>query len=285
MSFSEVAVEKSLINLLEAKLIEPFDLSMKGYSQDQRLAITYSGLAHLELALANPTYFEQMALTTRITNADVAAQIRGAFHENSPRQKRLENVRKLFAMYLADEDLRFGAVPDRVEFVVQRRLVDELRAQWLGKPVEVPEAVESEIAKGVIATIEKFDASKGFGFAAVEGMRENAFLHIKVAEAAGFDVHDGDDLLCDVSKNSKGPYISTVYDVVTPRSRSYTGTIVRLFDDRGYGFVYIPELAADAFFHYSIFDRDLRADIKEGMKLKFEIKTDAHGKHQVRKLN
>lgn len=284
MSFSEVAVEKSLTKLLEGQLIEPFDLSMKGFSQDQRLAITHSGLAHLELALANPTYFEQMALTTRITNADVAAQIHGVFHENLPLQERLETVRKLFAAYLADEDLRFGAVPDRAEFALQGRLVEDIRAQWSGKFVEVPQVIDFDVAKGVIATIEKFDASKGFGFAYVDELRDDAFLHIRVAEAAGFDVHDGDDLLCDVSKNSKGYYISAVYDVVTPKSKSYSGTVVRVFEDRGYGFVNVPELGADAFFHYGIFPRDVRADIVEGLGLNFEVKTDAHGKHQVRKL-
>ncbi|MCT8266861.1 cold shock domain-containing protein [Afifella sp. JA880] len=284
MSFSEVAVEKSLIYLLESKLIEPFDLSMKGYSQDQRIAITHSGLAHVDLAMANSTYFEQMALTTRITNADVAAQIRGAYHENLSLQEKMENVRRLFATYLIDEDLRFGAVPDRAEFALQRTLVEDVRARWCSRFIDVPILGDANVAEGVIATVEKFDHSKGFGFASVEGLQEDAFLHIRVADSAGFDVHDGDDLLCDLSKNAKGYYISAIHDVVTPPSKIFTGRITRLFNERGYGFVYVPELGADAFFHYSIFDRDVQSNLSEGMTLNFEVKTDAQGRHQVRKL-
>lgn len=284
MSFSEIAVEKSLIALLESNLIEPFDLSMKGYSQDQRIAITHSGLAHVDLALSNPTYFEQMALTTRITDSDIAAQIKGAFHDKLALHERLDNVRKLFAKYLVEEDRRFGAVPDRAEFSRQKALGEDIRAQWFGRFVEVPPSIDYEVLEGVIATIEMFDPIKGFGFAAVEGLRDDAFLHIRVAEAAGFDLHDGDDLLCDVSKNSKGYYISAIHDVVTPKSKIYTGSIVRLFDDRGYGFVHVPELGADAFFHYGIVEREVQPTLLEGMTLNFEIKTDAHGRHQVRKL-
>nr|WP_248308959.1 cold shock domain-containing protein [Devosia sp. MC532] len=226
-----------------------------------------------------------MALTTRIASSDVAAQIHGAFHEKVSLQERLETVRKLFAKYLIDEDARFGAVPDRSEFILQRRLVEDINAQWSGTFIEVPQANEAEIAQGVIATIEKFDASKGFGFASVKEIRDDAFLHVRVAEAAGFEVHDGDDLLCDVSKNSKGYYISAIYDVVTPKSKSYAGTVVRVFEERGYGFVNVPELGADAFFHFGIFDREDRVNIVEGMALNFEVKTDPQGKHQVRKLS
>jgi hypothetical protein len=98
MSISEVAVQKSLTALLGARLVEPYDLSIKDYSDDQRVAITHSGLAQLELGLYNPVFFEQMALTTRIVNADVAARIRGAFLASKSLDLRLEDVRKIFLL-------------------------------------------------------------------------------------------------------------------------------------------------------------------------------------------
>jgi cold shock CspA family protein len=102
-------------------------------------------------------------------------------------------------------------------------------------------------------------------------------------EAAGFEeVHDGDDVLCDVVRNTKGFAVSVVHEVVTPKPRVFGGPIIRLFEDRGYGFVDVPELGMDAFFHYSLFPREFRQKLSVGMQLSFEVKKDAAGKLQVR---
>jgi hypothetical protein len=86
----------------------------------QRVAITYSGVTHLELALFNPTFFEQMALIALIANGDIAKQIRSHFSSsNEMYETRMRKVRETFAKFLLDEDQKFGKVPDAQQYVVQ----------------------------------------------------------------------------------------------------------------------------------------------------------------------
>jgi cold shock CspA family protein len=168
-------------------------------------------------------------------------------------------------------------------------MADELLAQWTGQQNQKADA-EAEthpgiVAAGVVARVEKFDQYKGFGFVSVPELRDEAFLHARVVEAAGFEeVRDGDDILCDIVRNTKGFAVSVVHDVVTPKSKVYAGSIIRLFEDRGYGFVDVPELGQDAFFHYSLFPRPAREGLREGQELSFEVQSDAEGKLQVRKI-
>ena len=76
MNCSESAVNTCLISLLEAGLIEPFDISRKDLDNDQKLAISYRGKVHLVLASHNSVFLYQMALTTAITDSDTAHKIR-----------------------------------------------------------------------------------------------------------------------------------------------------------------------------------------------------------------
>jgi hypothetical protein len=131
MAIPEISVQRSLETLLLSGLIEPYDLSKKDYSDDQRVAVTYSGLAHLDLALHNPVFFEQMALTTRIPDSDCAMKIRGAFYSNKSGEARLDEVRKIFCQYLIDEDSRLSISPTTPEFRAQALLSEEL-----GRPVD-----------------------------------------------------------------------------------------------------------------------------------------------------
>jgi GTPase SAR1 family protein len=68
----EIATERALINLLNASLIESYDISISKLSPEQKLAISHKGKAHLDLASKNSVFFYQMALTTYITDKDVA---------------------------------------------------------------------------------------------------------------------------------------------------------------------------------------------------------------------
>jgi hypothetical protein len=57
-SYSDVSIEKCLGLLLAANLVEPFDPTAAELALAQRIAITPSGLVHLELALFNRTFFD-----------------------------------------------------------------------------------------------------------------------------------------------------------------------------------------------------------------------------------
>ena len=61
---SETAIDKAVMSLLEAGLVEPYDVSNWTLSNNSKLAISYRGVAHLRLASHNNIFFYQMALTT-----------------------------------------------------------------------------------------------------------------------------------------------------------------------------------------------------------------------------
>lgn len=288
MSASESAVERSLIALLAAGLVEPYDLSMKDYSQDQRLAITFSGLCHVEMATTNPTYFEQMALTTRIVDPEIAAQLRSQYLSKAAYSERLEATRKLFAAYLVTEDQRFISIPSTPEFGQQSVVRNDVLAQWTGAIAKDSVSVATFgplAAEGTVATVDNFDQFRGFGFVSVPELKDTAFLHFRTVKLSGFqEIHDGDDILCDVARNEKGLYVSVIHDVVTPKADIYTATVIRLFDDRGYGFVNINGTSTDAFFHYSLFPESSREFLYEGLELTVEVRSDANGKSQVKRV-
>jgi hypothetical protein len=127
IGYSETAVDTALLALVDASLVEPHDPSMGSLTPNQRVAIAYSGLTHLELALFNPTFFEQMALTTLITDAEVARKIRLHHTSNDPFNVRLRSVRETFASFLIEEDERFGRVPDSEQYEVQKSVSADIR--------------------------------------------------------------------------------------------------------------------------------------------------------------
>jgi cold shock CspA family protein len=287
MSISDVAVQKSLVALLTARLVEPYDLSIKEYSADQRIAITHSGLAHIELGLFNPVFFEQMALTTRISDTDAASRIRGAFFASKSINARLEDVREQFCSYLVSEDERNCNVPQRPEYTTQFDLREDLSKRWTvtkattAEMMRVPEIV----AENVTCTVERFDHSRGFGFVEVPGLRETAFLHASVLERGEFpDVYDGDDIICDIKRNNKGLAVSRVTAVYPTNSKAMRGTVAKLMEERGYGFVHVPEIGADAFFHFHLLSPERRHSLVEGEELSVEVKTDKEGRSQVRRI-
>ncbi len=288
MGMSEIAIERSLIALLGSGLIEPYDLSKKEYSQDQQLAITYAGLAHLDLGLSNTVFFEQFALTTRITDPDVATRIREAYSAKGPLAARLENLRSIFCEYLLNEDRKFAAVPATSEFVSQVALTEDLHAQWIGKREKIRRLGPDKsglVATDVAAVVDMFDNFKGFGFVTVDALRDSAFVGSKLIEATGLgELHDGDGIRCDVSRNEKGLFVSKIYEITSNTPTQYTAEIVRLFPDRGYGFIHLPDTGRDAFFHVTLFTKEDRDRLHEGVRLPVEVVTDANGRSQVKRL-
>ncbi|HEX6375529.1 MAG TPA: cold shock domain-containing protein, partial [Allosphingosinicella sp.] len=287
MSTSEVAIQRSVEFLLAGGLVEPYDLSKKDYSDDQKIAISQSGLSHLDMAVYNPVFFEQMALTTRIPDSEAAARIRGAYHSKKAFNARLEEVRRAFCEYLLDEDARHCSVPVTPEYRLQVDLAAELRNRWIGAAASSTEMLKlpEKAAEGVRGTVERFDQTRGFGFVDIPSLRDTAFLHASVLERDGLEeVHDGDDIICDVSRNEKGLTISRVLEVSKSEGPVLSATVVKLFDERGYGFVHVEETGVDAFFHYHLLSASQKRDLFEGKELSVDVVTDKQGRSQVRKI-
>ncbi|HEV2678369.1 MAG TPA: hypothetical protein VGV37_27825 [Aliidongia sp.] len=136
IGISELSIEKSLLALLESELIEPYDLSAPDLSQSQKLAITHSGLAHIEMALFNPVYFEQMALTTRIPDLEVVKRLQEILHSDATYDEYTAQLRDVFATYLRAEDAKYTVFPTSVNFDEQRNLAADIVNQW--KIAEAP---------------------------------------------------------------------------------------------------------------------------------------------------
>jgi cold shock CspA family protein len=294
MGYAETAVDNALSNLLDASLVEPHDPSMGGLALAQRVAITHSGLTHLELALFNPTFFEQMALTALIANGDIAKQIRSHYVLNDLFNLRMRRVRETFASFLIEEDEKFCRVPESAQYVVQRRVSADVR-KFSGGTSEAElsrrDAVTASAQPGVVArsasgVVDWFDKAKGYGFVIVEQLG-SAFLHASVLEKSGIEsVHDGDALIVDVTRNHKGIAISDIHRAPTNEAAKLVDVVVvKLFEDRGYGFVYVPSLGQDAFFHLSILPEQDRSSVNVGKPLRAEINKDLKGRGlQVRRV-
>ena len=286
MGMSEVSIERSLASMIQSELIEPYDLSSKSAWHSQKLAITYCGLAHVEMALFNAVYFEQMAMTTRMVDLELVGQIRGILFSNVAHSEKMKNVVRLFAQYLFDEDTKFVIVPEKEEFAEQSQLRGGILGKWTKAQVpnrDKRDSIEVRaehglVAKDVIATVDWFDWAKGFGFVKIPTLNETAFIHQKTISASDIDeLHDGDDIRCDVGRGSKGLFVSGVRNISSAPSEAQAAVIVRLFPDRGYGFVHVPATGNDAFFHYSVFSDGVRATLKLGDHLRVNVKADKSG--------
>ncbi len=294
---SESAIERTLFSLLESGLIEAFDLSNKSLSVDQKFAISSRGTAHLRLASHNSVFFYQMALTTAITNEETALKIRTHYYSKEPFQEKLTGIKTLFLDYLCEEDAKQISIDVQSEqYECQQILINDLK-----KFAHIATSDDSNlivilgdeykhgvIKKGVLATVDWYDAGKGYGFALVDGFSSGIFIQAKKLKEHGInEISDGDDLLCDIARNEKGVFIDKIHDIEQDDSNAEVVNckIARLFNDRYYGFVNIEDSDRDALFHFSIFPEDDRKNLAVGHCFKAEIgagKKD-HG-FQVKKL-
>lgn len=288
MSISEVAIQRSISMLLHFGLVEPYDLSKKDYSDDQKIAISRSGITHTEMGQFNPVYFEQMALTTRILNPDTAAKIRDAYKAKKTINERLEEVRGIFSNYLVEEDGKHCLIPKSQEYKWQHELTSKLSEQWKTARTETVGILKINeiVAESVRATFDGFDHKRGFGFVEIPSLTDRVFIHATVLERDGFnEFYDGDELICDVIRNSKGLAVSRVIEIIDFKSPILSAYITKLFEEREYGFVHVPEKGIDAHFLFHLLSNEQKDNLFEGKELKVEVKTDAQGRSQVRKIS
>lgn len=288
---TEAAIDRALGWLVDNRLVEKFDPSVGGLSRDQRLAITHAGRAHLRLALDEDVYFEQMGLTTGLAKEVVAEDIREEFRRSGKYQDRMARVRRAFAGYLVDLDSEEMKQPVQGEQYSGQE--DIGRSVERHRKLEQPR--EEDAHRGpldnVVATVDWFSLRKGYGFAECSGIDGQIFLHKDVlTEDSMLSVRDGDDLVCSVGFTERGPQITKVKSIHTREIDVAVKNckVVRLFHDRGYGFVRPVDSISegvDAFFHFSLLEDDVRERIVEGDELEVEIKNDLRGRGlQVRKI-
>lgn len=279
----EASLDSALLSLLESGLIEPFDISNRDLTSDQKLSISYRGMAHLRLALNNNVFFFQMALTTAITNKEIALRIRTLYKGSSAFSEKLSSIKNEFVNFILEEDGEFIEINSELkQYDGQRELVRDINKFAKKSHLAIDELVatlgneylEGVVKKAVTANVDFYDKEKGFGFAEVEGMDSKVYIHADKLIDYGIDVlKDGDAIICDIERNTKGFAVNKLCDVQTESfgTEIVECKIIRLFPERGYGFIKVNNSGRTAFFHVSIFPEELRRLIEEGKPLTTEI--------------
>ena len=292
---SETALDRLLVKLIESRLVEPYDVSNRSIFAQQRLAITSKGQVHLQLGTHNTVFFEQMALTTPIVDLEVAQKIREAYRSNDSMRERKKTVRELFYKYLVHEDeVHLMTDIEKEQYESQEKLLRDLR-KFEAKQSEEDQYSDlgTEFKLGLIATnvptvVEWYSPTKGFGFVVVEGFEEQAFLHIEHLEKFGLDsVCDGDNLVCDIARSRKGIAVVNIHEFKLDQNLAEVVDcqIVKVFEDRNYGFVSFDDGLRDAFFHLSVVPEKIRLELSVGSKIRAEIFQDPKGRGlQIRRV-
>ena len=288
---TEASIDLAVKWLLNGHLLEKFDPSTEMFGPDEKVAITYAGRAHLKLALEDDIYFEQMALTTPISSESVAVEIRERYRGDGLFSRKRRKIRNVFAQHLVDGDILEMACPEIGEqYLVQMDVKQKLERHISTIDRSSGDQVRPSL-DDVVATVDWFAPHLGYGFADCSEVDGQVFLHKNVLTENRIDyVADGDELICSIEYKEKGPQIYKVskintrdVDILIKRCR-----VVRLFHDRGYGFVSALDSFSDkveAFFHFSLVDDSVRGSLMEGDEMEVEIKNDPKGRGlQVRKI-
>jgi len=297
---TEASIDTAVGQLIMSNLVEPFDPSNRGLAASQRLAINYSGRIHLRLATNNQVFFEQMALTTELSDSDVAMMIAAAHKSNQPVFEKFASIRTLFAEYLLEQDEREMSVPpEGVAYERQRQMTEAIRGfrtatttgtkgRKILEPPDSPSEDTLDTHAGVLGTVDFFDSQKGFGFVDVNEIGERCYIGIDVVLSSDVEtLRDGDDILCDVGPSAKGPQVTAIHDIqIKPEEVNLVDcVVVRLVPDRYYGFVSIFGRKEDALFHFSLLSDEQIVQLKIGNRFKAEVRTNSkNGRQQVRRI-
>jgi cold shock CspA family protein/GTPase SAR1 family protein len=294
---SEASVDKALDMMIEAGLIEPYDLSAFDLSITQKLAISYKGTAHLNLGSKNNVFFYQMALTTAISDSDTAFKIKDTYNSKLLFQEKLIKIKTLFYNYLIQEDEKYiSNVPvQHDQYSCQVELLNNLKgfcqnknglnndlSNTLGDSYK-----EGPIKDDVIAIVDFYDPKKHFGFAIADGFEDKFFFRKSQLQELGIKtVDEGDSILCDLSRGPRGIYIEKIHKVTVNINdvKSVSCRVTRYFHQRAYGFCKFGSMQKDAWFHKTVFPESFGDDIAEGVSFNAEVIEKKDNYYQVRKV-
>lgn len=117
----------------------------------------------------------------------------------------------------------------------------------------------------------------------INDAEKRVFIHHSFISAGDLDgsIADGDKLICDISRDRKGLHVSCIHaqEIDTTDVEIHDCTIVRVFVERGHGFVGLSALDINAFFHFSLLEDDQKSLLVYGYEFKAEIMPD-HSRKQ-----
>lgn len=174
------------------------------------------------------------------------------------------------------------------------------------EPVSFPSFSASSSAPEVEATVNWYNAEKGFGFVTLAGGAGDAFLHVSVLQASGLQaVVPGALLKVRVGKGQKGPQIEQIVSVAEgpavaqpsrrpqggrseapdrPRrpvdlgaTTEVAGTVKWYSTEKGFGFVTPDGGDKDVFVHATALERSGLAALAEGQSVRIGVVQGAKG--------
>lgn len=285
-----IAIESCLNELLSLKLVEPYDPSESALSNSQKIAITYKGTTHYDLATRNNIYFYQMALTTRITDTELANIIRSTYNSKIPFAEKTFNIRKKFSDYLVNEDHKYIKIGrSRDLYSCQEELLKSIQAFSVSRNSTLPidkDALSELIGVEVIGKVERYDQDNDYGFMSFDELEDDVYFKFERLEDFSIDrVYEGDYVYCTLKRGDKGAEIKAITGLNVEKTSftTETCTIKVYYPDRGYGFATLGETSNEAFFHRTSFPSDMYEEIKLSLVFEAEVKSKDDGKFQVRR--
>lgn len=134
MGASTRPVMASVGELVNRRLIEPYEPNADDLTPTTRVAITPSGRMHLEMALGDSVYIEQMAQTTPVASEAIVRELRALNNGRMGPGEWLQ-YRSAFASYCLDQDRRLMRLPSHPAYGTQDSLRRDFEAKWcVAKP-------------------------------------------------------------------------------------------------------------------------------------------------------
>jgi 'Cold-shock' DNA-binding domain. len=292
LSVDFVDIQRCLTELVSLRLIEPYDPSASVLDDNQKLAVSYKGLAHYDLSTKNSVYFFQMAITTGITDPEVVASIKGYYKSKSSRSfsETTACIRKLFSEYLLREDGKYvTSTQGKEQYECQQELIRDIKSFSVdrnGTNGIVPDNITSFLGEKLIGKVERYDPEKDFGFLSIKEMGQDVYFKLTNLKVNDMEsLYDSDIVYCSLEQGSKGVIVSSIFGFVEGRNdfQIEKCTIKDFNSKRGFGFVEVDSTSTEIFFHRTAFPANFYEHLKEGVEFMAEIRLRDDGKFQVRR--
>ena len=128
---ARTTIKHLLSELMNYRLVEPYDPTDQEVYEDQRVRITHCGQIHYEFAIKDDIYVTSMALTTGIRSQDVVSQLRDILRGKKMAKQDWDEIAKLFIKNVLEEDARFVSLPRMNSYAGQELVRNDLKHSWI----------------------------------------------------------------------------------------------------------------------------------------------------------